>query len=40
MTPRVHMDIEAGVRELRRDAETYFPSNGTLLLAVALMTAR
>jgi len=39
MTPRVHLDIDAGVREIRRDAETYFPSNGSLLLAVALMTA-
>jgi hypothetical protein len=48
MTPRVH--LEQNVSELltnaasdgpgyRRAAETYFPSNGSLLLAVALMVA-
>jgi hypothetical protein len=48
MTPRVHLD--QNVSELltnassdgagyRRAAETYFPSNGALLLAVALMVA-
>ncbi len=48
MTPRVHLD--QNVSELltnassdgpgyRRAAETYFPSNGSLLLAVALMVA-
>jgi hypothetical protein len=34
MTPRMHLDAGAV-----RDAETYFPSNGSLLLAVALMVA-
>jgi hypothetical protein len=48
MTPRVH--LEQNVAELlthsandgpgyRRAAETYFPSNGSLLLAVGLMVA-
>jgi hypothetical protein len=48
MTPRVHLD--QNVSELltasspdgagyRRAAETYFPSNGSLLLAVGLMVA-
>jgi hypothetical protein len=41
MTPRVHLDAErvAGAAEpaYRRDAETYFPSNGALLLAVGMM---
>lgn len=36
MTPRVHL-TDAGTYQL--DGETYFPSNGSLLLAVALMTA-
>jgi hypothetical protein len=40
MTPRMHLDSEAaGTPDYRRDAETYFPSNGSLLLAVALMAA-
>ncbi|HKO92468.1 MAG TPA: hypothetical protein VJU61_15005, partial [Polyangiaceae bacterium] len=48
MTPRVHLEEHAadlahaaapdGVG-YRRDAETYFPSNGSLLLAIALMVA-
>lgn len=36
MTPRMHL-TDAGTYAL--DGETYFPSNGSLLLAVALMTA-
>jgi hypothetical protein len=44
MTPRMHLDIEAAHRPTdapvyRRDAATYFPSNGSLLLAVAAMAA-
>jgi beta-xylosidase len=35
MTPRMHLEGESH----RRAAETYFPSNGGLLLAVALMAA-
>ena len=35
MTPREHLENGA----FRRDAQTYFPSNGSLLLAVALMAA-
>lgn len=44
MTPRSHLDAEratgngaAGAEAYRRDAETYFPSNGALLLAVGMM---
>jgi hypothetical protein len=36
MTPRVHL---TDTRGYQLDGETYFPSNGSLLLAVALMTA-
>jgi hypothetical protein len=36
MTPRMHL-TDAGTYEL--DGETYFPSNGSLLLAVGLMAA-
>ena len=50
MTPRVHLDqnvaelLRATAESpdgpgYRRAAETYFPSNGSLLLAVALMVA-
>jgi hypothetical protein len=47
MTPRVHVDAETAPRAAgdsdgagyRRAAETYFPSNGSLLLAVGLMVA-
>jgi len=45
MTPRGHLDVEraaagdAGELAYRRDAETYFPSNGALLLAVGMMAA-
>ncbi len=48
MTPRVHLDAErapscggciARRAGYRRAAETYFPSNGALLLAVGLMVA-
>lgn len=50
MTPRVHLNEHASDlvatgsaaaddAEYRRLAETYFPSNGGLLLAVALMAA-
>jgi hypothetical protein len=47
MTPRVHLEADAaphavGSRDgqgYRRAAETYFPSNGALLLAVGLMVA-
>jgi hypothetical protein len=39
MTPRVHVDDSASPSVYRRDALTYFPSNGGLLLAVALMAA-
>jgi hypothetical protein len=44
MTPRVHVDpaaADAGPDGpgFRRDAETYFPSNGALLLAVGMMAA-
>jgi hypothetical protein len=37
MTPRVH--LETGAPSYRLDAQTYFPSNGSLLFAVALMAA-
>ena len=42
--PRVHVDPTAGDDGpdgpgSRRDAETYFPSNGALLLAVGMMAA-
>jgi len=45
MTPRLHVADDsaphaAGVNDVpgyRRVAETYFPSNGSLLLAIALM---
>ena len=36
MTPRVHLTDTGGYL---LDGETYFPSNGSLLLAVALMAA-
>jgi hypothetical protein len=42
MTPRVHLvesDRSTSEVQYHRDAETYFPSNGSLLLAVALMVA-
>ena len=42
MTPREHMleSSESGPSaQYQRDAETYFPSNGSLLLAVGLMAA-
>ncbi|MFL6576622.1 MAG: hypothetical protein ACJ8MR_08395, partial [Povalibacter sp.] len=42
MTPREHMlELKASNApiEYRRDAETYFPSNGSLLLAVGMMAA-
>jgi hypothetical protein len=43
MTPRVHLDAEALAGPdgpgYRRAAETYFPSNGALLLAVGMMAA-
>jgi hypothetical protein len=42
MTPRMHLESGAGgATEVAapRDAETYFPSNGSLLFAVALMAA-
>jgi len=47
MTPRIHIEMERGPHALgsvdgpgyRRAAETYFPSNGSLLLAVGLMVA-
>jgi len=48
MTPRVHLeehapDLAAAASPdgpgYRRDAETYFPSNGSLLLAIGLMAA-
>jgi hypothetical protein len=48
MTPRVHLDLGsapsspgqvAAAPSFQRDAETYFPSNGALLLAVGLMAA-
>jgi len=44
MTPRTHLDIEGaqgpeGRPVYHRDAETYFPSNGGLLLAIAAMAA-
>ncbi len=48
MTPRVHLDqnmkeLVAGATPdgpgYRRAAETYFPSNGSLLLAIGLMVA-
>ena len=44
MTPRMHLQID-GARSgsaqpsYQRDAQTYFPSNGSLLFAIALMTA-
>jgi hypothetical protein len=41
MTPRLHLEIEAtgATPTYHKDAETYFGSNGSLLLAVALMAA-
>ncbi|HEY5810995.1 MAG TPA: hypothetical protein VIT67_23690, partial [Povalibacter sp.] len=39
MTPRFHLITTQAGQEYRRDAETYFPSNGALLLAVGLMAA-
>jgi hypothetical protein len=41
MTPRVHLEAtQVGAPpSYHRDAETYFPANGSLLLAVALMSA-
>jgi hypothetical protein len=47
MTPRVHLEADAAPHAAgssdgtgyRRSAETYFPSNGSLLLAVGLMVA-
>ncbi|MBB6092296.1 hypothetical protein HNQ60_001142 [Povalibacter uvarum] len=39
MTPRAHLETNAGTVKYQRVAETYFPSNGGLLLAVALMAA-
>jgi len=47
MTPRAHLNLGAApaggqppaAPGFRRDAETYFPSNGALLLAVGLMAA-
>jgi len=39
MTPRLQLDTTAAEPELRRVAETYFPSNGGLLLAVGMMAA-
>jgi hypothetical protein len=38
MTPRLHLDQTAS-SGFGRDAETYFPSNGSLLLAIAAMAA-
>jgi hypothetical protein len=38
MTPRAHVD-DGAAQAYARDALTYFPSNGSLLLAVALMAA-
>jgi hypothetical protein len=37
MTPRVHLELDG--TGYHQDAQTYFPSNGSLLLAVALMAA-
>ncbi len=43
MTPRSHLDVpgpgSATPPAMRADAETYFPSNGSLLLAVGMMAA-
>jgi hypothetical protein len=39
MTPRMHLEQKEGAATYRRAAATYFPSNGSLLLAVALMAA-
>jgi hypothetical protein len=39
MTPRAHLDDGAPAARYVRDALTYFPSNGSLLVAVALMAA-
>ncbi|HEU4581203.1 MAG TPA: hypothetical protein VFS67_23255 [Polyangiaceae bacterium] len=39
MTPRAHLDDSASPPRTVRDALTYFPSNGSLLVAVALMVA-
>lgn len=45
MTPRMHLQIDGAGGAVnaqpsyQRDAETYFPSNGSLLFAVALMAA-
>ena len=39
MTPRFHLDTAADTPTLVRDADTYFPSNGSLLLAVGMMAA-
>jgi hypothetical protein len=39
MTPRVHLVAGSAPAQFQRDAQTYFPSNGSLLFAVALMIA-
>jgi hypothetical protein len=40
MVPRSHLELQnQGSEQYTRDAETYFPANGALLLAVAMMVA-
>ncbi len=39
MTPRYHLEQSPAGASYRPDANTYFPSNGTLLLAVGMMAA-
>jgi hypothetical protein len=40
MTPRLHLiESSSGKPDYQLDAETYFPSNGSLLLAVGMMAA-
>jgi hypothetical protein len=39
MTPRAHLDDSVAPPRSVRDALTYCPSNGSLLVAVALMVA-
>jgi hypothetical protein len=40
MVPRSHLELQNdGSKHYTRDAETYFPANGSLLLAIAMMAA-
>jgi hypothetical protein len=39
MTPRFHLETGGSAPRIQQDAETYFPSNGSMLLAVGMMAA-